>query len=234
MDHEGNLSPQQDIVIMDQELHPPIFKTLIDGVHPLDSVVATIEVKTKLDKSKLGDAVDNIRKTREELSIILSERKHMIAGGGSYQITSKEIIPEHVAVIFGYESTSMDSMIESIIDLHEETSISNKNRFDLLYIMDTGSIIGWQPSGVQNWFMYRPVEDPKDELELKPVYAKMAREKSVASKTNDPMPTVNAFIHFMRLLNKMMGKVELPCLDHLLLEYTPRTEFEMKSWSDEA
>jgi hypothetical protein len=49
----GDLSAQQDVVIYDRKILPPVLFESVIGVFPIESVLATVEVKTKLTATEL-------------------------------------------------------------------------------------------------------------------------------------------------------------------------------------
>ncbi len=61
VDSHGGSSEQIDIIIYDKTLIPSLLFTGEDGVVPIESVLATIEVKSELTRGELRKAVDNAR-----------------------------------------------------------------------------------------------------------------------------------------------------------------------------
>lgn len=56
--NQGDLSPQQDVVIYDKRILPPVLFENI-GIFPIESVLATVEVKTTLTAAELVSAYNN-------------------------------------------------------------------------------------------------------------------------------------------------------------------------------
>ena len=52
----GDLSPEQDVVIYDRRILPPVLFEAILGVFPIEAVLATVEVKTELTATELASA----------------------------------------------------------------------------------------------------------------------------------------------------------------------------------
>ena len=52
----GDLSPQQDVVIYDRRILPPVLFEAVLGVFPVESVLATVEVKTTLTATEITSA----------------------------------------------------------------------------------------------------------------------------------------------------------------------------------
>ena len=67
IDINGNQSCQTDIIIYDTRILPTVIKNLNLGVYPIESVIGTIEVKTKLDKQAVLDSEDNSKKLNVNL-----------------------------------------------------------------------------------------------------------------------------------------------------------------------
>jgi hypothetical protein len=226
MDHQGNISPQQDIIVTDEHSLPRLFSDDIQILHPADSAVATIEVKTSLDKAGLKEAFSNIQNTRNSMKWIFGEGKILTRQGpnGTYTSasTSRRVIPEPPSVIIGYKSPKIDTLLGNISALVSELSIENMRRFDLLYIIDTGTIIGWQPEGVPRSAFYRPANDRRNKHDIKAISANL---------TESDRPIVSAFVIFMRLLNGYIKQMQLPDVDAVLQFYSGFPAFNIKSWS---
>lgn len=59
VDSDGGTSQQMDVIIYDKNLIPSLMFTGEEGIVPIESVLATVEVKSCLTKSELTDAVRN-------------------------------------------------------------------------------------------------------------------------------------------------------------------------------
>lgn len=68
VDINGNQSSQTDIIIYDNTLLPPFIKQLNLGVIPIETVLATIEVKSYLDMVKLIDSEDKAKRINDNLT----------------------------------------------------------------------------------------------------------------------------------------------------------------------
>ncbi len=58
---KNELSPQQDVVIYDRRILPPVLFEATVGIFPIESVLATIEVKTTLTATELRSAYNNAK-----------------------------------------------------------------------------------------------------------------------------------------------------------------------------
>ena len=61
IDSDGNHSNQIDVIIFDRNVIPPSMLSTDEGVIPSESVLARIEIKSKLTISELKKAVNNAR-----------------------------------------------------------------------------------------------------------------------------------------------------------------------------
>ncbi len=64
VDAYGKQSRQVDVILYDEQVTPPILFTEREGAIPCHSVVATIEVKSRLTRRELKRAVDNARSVK--------------------------------------------------------------------------------------------------------------------------------------------------------------------------
>jgi len=60
-DSDGSHSAQMDVIIYDRNVVPPFLLSEGEGIVPIESVLATIEVKSRLTSTELNSAVDNAR-----------------------------------------------------------------------------------------------------------------------------------------------------------------------------
>jgi hypothetical protein len=61
---ENHQSPEQDVVIFDRRILPPVLFEESLGLLPIESVLATVEVKTTLTATELKDADDKAQRIR--------------------------------------------------------------------------------------------------------------------------------------------------------------------------
>jgi hypothetical protein len=64
VDHYGNQSNQIDVILYDERITPPVLLTASEGIIPCHSVLATIEVKSSLNRTELRKAVENARSVK--------------------------------------------------------------------------------------------------------------------------------------------------------------------------
>lgn len=98
IDVDGNQSNQQDILIYDKSFTPRFLHTDDENVLPIESILATIEVKSTLTREELRKALDNIKSIR-------SLNKSFSSG--------QVITTYHpFGFIFSYDSINMENLIE--------------------------------------------------------------------------------------------------------------------------
>ncbi|MCF7910615.1 hypothetical protein K9L16_03010 [Candidatus Pacearchaeota archaeon] len=111
IDFEGTKSSQQDIII-----YSPYISILTPGskLFPIDSVFATIEVKTNLDKNKLEESMKNIASVK---------RLKKALGKSKIQCN-----------IFAHSSDSNKTIMENLKKIKENFEIEDDEMFDNLCI----------------------------------------------------------------------------------------------------
>jgi len=118
VDHEGNVSPQCDVILFDKQ-SAPVFK-ISDTVRllPAETVFETIEVKSSLDARELDDATSKFEKI-----VALSksaEPSEAMLGGYSLSHLFKGAISHKPgwipSGIFAFESQSLHSLGKHLVD----------------------------------------------------------------------------------------------------------------------
>ncbi|GBH27895.1 hypothetical protein BvRS1_49440 [Burkholderia vietnamiensis] len=61
VDSYGNHSTQQDVVVYDKSIVPPVLLDASTGIFPIESVIYTIEVKSKIDAQQLKTVHDSAK-----------------------------------------------------------------------------------------------------------------------------------------------------------------------------
>ena len=128
VDSEGNSSRQIDIIIYDKTLIPSLMLTGEEGIVPYESVLATIEVKSKLTKKELEKAVNNARSLKALIPKFT------------------EVMPEvpikssPICCIFAYESTCRPEYEKK--RLQSVVSEFNNTRRCKIYVPISGMCLG--------------------------------------------------------------------------------------------
>jgi hypothetical protein len=109
-----SVSKQCDILVYDRHTYPLVYSEgEVKVVFP-QSVRILIEVKTRLDKTRLAEALENIRVAREM----------------NFQING---------VVFSYEGTSVDTVVRNLQRYHQE--LPAKTAPIAILLLDKGAII---------------------------------------------------------------------------------------------
>jgi hypothetical protein len=111
---DGYHSPQQDVVVFDRRILPPILFEQTSGFFPLESVLVCIEVKSTLTASELKTAHTNALELE-------SLHSRYLAGKYSADDTPQRHIGQHlVPCLFAFESDLTGSR-KSEVERYDET-----------------------------------------------------------------------------------------------------------------
>lgn len=132
LDRDGNASKEQDLVIWDWIKQPRIFSEKSD-FFLIESVLATLEVKTILNVKTLRTALLNIQHLRK-----MNYFKRL-DGDPRWQVHPP------LCFIFAYdmEWKKQGILLQNIESIIKQNNIEPSERFDYLYIMKKGIIINW-------------------------------------------------------------------------------------------
>lgn len=131
VDAKGTQSKQQDFILYDAFSSPAFLRKQKDLVLPIESVYATIEVKSTLTNAELEKAVKNFQSAMElEKNTIKS----------FLPITGNNSI---MGLVFAYTSnTSLDSLTNKLVELNSEIAI--RHRIGCVCVLDKGNIVNVQ------------------------------------------------------------------------------------------
>lgn len=130
VDANETQSRQQDFIIYDNFNSPKLMETESVQVIPIESVYATIEVKSTLTVDELEKSIKNIESVKK-----LEKTKPF-----SSPLIISPIIPP-ICMIFAYTSdTSLNNIVKKIDEFNN--SIDIKNRLSIVCILDKGLIFG--------------------------------------------------------------------------------------------
>lgn len=130
VDANETQSRQQDFIIYDNFNSPKLMETESVQVIPIESVYATIEVKSTLTVDELEKSIKNIESVKK-----LEKTKPF-----SSPLINSPIIPP-ICMIFAYTSdTSLNNIVKKIDEFNN--SIDIKNRLSIVCILDKGLIFG--------------------------------------------------------------------------------------------
>lgn len=135
IDSSGVQSKQQDCIIYDSFNSPILLDMETTQMIPIESVYATIEVKSSLNKGELIKCVNNIKSVRE--------------------LTKNPIYPVNsntAGFVFAFTSdTSIETLLGNLIDCNKE--IESKNQISIICILDKGLIIHVNKAGLKDFIL---------------------------------------------------------------------------------
>lgn len=130
IDANETQSKQQDFIIYDNFNSPKLMETESVQIIPIESVYATIEVKSTLTIAELEKSIKNIESVKK-----LQKTKPFLS-----PLLISSVIPP-ICMIFAYSSdTSLDNIVKKIDELN--INIDIKNRLSIVCILDRGLIFG--------------------------------------------------------------------------------------------
>lgn len=132
IDAVGNQSRQQDIVIYDSFNSPLLVNMESTRMIPIESVYATIEVKSTLNKTELMKCVDNIKSVKELQHNPLENFKSPNAG-----------------FVFAFtSSTSLEAILNNLVESNR--NIEKSQQISLVCVLDQGIILNVSKDGFQD------------------------------------------------------------------------------------
>lgn len=135
VDSNETQSNQQDFIIYDNFNSPKLMDTGSVQVIPIESVYATIEIKSTLTIAELEKSIRNIESVKK-----LEKTKPF-----SIPLMVSSTIPP-ICMIFAYSSdTSLNNIVKKIDEIN--TNIDIKNRLSLVRVLDKGLIFGINSHG---------------------------------------------------------------------------------------
>lgn len=136
IDNEQKQSKQQDFIIHDAFNCPSFFETESNIILPIESVYATIEIKSSLDYSTLEQSVKNVESVRK-----------------LKKLPNKNIVRNQydsfypLGFVFAYSSNyTLEQIQKKLFELNQ--NISGKNRISIICILDKGLIFNVKKNNV--------------------------------------------------------------------------------------
>jgi hypothetical protein len=210
IDRKGRQSKQTDVIIYDRFSHPFVFFEAPDDsdethkIIPIDSVIATIEVKTTL-KGHLEEGFKNISYSRANLMAI--NQLMMPAQWGEHFYTGS---PSSFIFAFRGGWANRESIKNSVRSAIKNARIDPKHLFDLLYVQEEEVTLGWVYGFERDRFLVRPCDHWQ-----KPLYL-----TEITPGDSEGL----ALYHFLSQVAVFVTRFQLPELDRLLYHYGPPIE----------
>lgn len=128
IDNDQNQSKQQDFIIHDALNCPSFFKTETNSILPIESVYATIEIKSTLNYVTLEQSVKNIESVRK-----LNKLPNRNIISNMYN----EVYP--LGFVFAYSSEcSLEQIQKKLFELNKD--INGKHQISIICVLDKGLI----------------------------------------------------------------------------------------------
>lgn len=138
IDNNQSQSKQQDFIIHDAFNCPSFFQTDSNTILPIESVYATIEIKSTLDYSTLEQSVKNVESVRK-----------------LYKLPNRNIIRNQydnfypLGFVFAYSSNySLEQIQKKLFELNQ--SVDSKHQVSIICILDKGLIFNVQKNNVKD------------------------------------------------------------------------------------
>lgn len=132
IDEQNQMSRQSDVLIYDAENSPIYREGESSLILPADSIASVIEVKSKLSKKELSDAVEKVASVKK---LIRSPITLM-----DQPVTFSDLILNSIfGVVFAYGSkTSLEALAKNLRDLNKKMPRSEWT--DLIVVLDKGML----------------------------------------------------------------------------------------------
>jgi hypothetical protein len=142
---DGNCSNQQDVIIYDKFKCPIFYRAGDTAIYPCEGVYAVIEVKSKLDKAELEDAVSKIRSVKKLKKEAFKTDPFEIRNISIHEQGESKNFPNTLGIIFAYDSTDLWQLGGHLTKLNNESKIPIKERVDLVCVLNKGLLFNLDP-----------------------------------------------------------------------------------------
>lgn len=139
IDYNQNQSKQQDFIIHDAFNCPSFFKTDSNTILPVESVYATIEVKSTLNYETLKQSVENVGSVRKLTKL------------PNRNIISNEYNEQYpLGFVFAYSSDySLEQIQKRLFELNKE--VEGRHQISIICILDKGLIFNVNKDNLSNF-----------------------------------------------------------------------------------
>lgn len=130
-DSSGNQSRQQDFIIYDSFTNASFYQFESNSILPIESVYATIEIKSSLNTTTLKECIENVNSVK---------KLEKIGNNNGIKFVNNFSNTYPLGFVFAY--TSRMSLKQIILKLAEyEKDIEEKNRISIICILDKGLVL---------------------------------------------------------------------------------------------
>ena len=103
----GEESHQQDVLVTDPSIGTPFVAEGHIGVHPIETVAATLQIKTTISASTMAEAVENVSSVKR----LLPDAPRPFSRLGAGQLAFGEAVMKPFAAIVAFENSSPQEAI---------------------------------------------------------------------------------------------------------------------------
>lgn len=145
IDHIGNRSKECDVVIYDTQRAPVFFQKDGHCAFPAESVIAVVEVKTRLRKSDIPDIVESMKTVKAlDRSAFTSPYEESSSISVNYNWYGRKYeFPPIMYFAFSFESDSIESIWQDLTV--KQLGLPIDKRVDSVYCLDKGAMIWLLP-----------------------------------------------------------------------------------------
>lgn len=130
MDLSGKQSKQQDLILHDALSSPILMNMDSTKIIPIESVFATVEIKSSLNKARLFECVENIKSVR-------ALPKHPIT----------PFVSPTAGFVFAYTSdTSLETLLDNLIEFNRQ--VESSYQISVICVLDKGLIVNVPKQGL--------------------------------------------------------------------------------------
>lgn len=138
VDVHGNRSDQTDLVIFDRLNCPKLIQVGDNRIYPVEGVLASIEVKSKLNKATLKESVENILAAKRLQKTAFYKGGNIINTWNLYG-RKFEYFPM-MGYVFAFQSIRLQSIVQYLDEINLEHNIPPEHQIDVICLMDKGII----------------------------------------------------------------------------------------------
>lgn len=130
----GDVSGQQDVLILGEKSTGPIANYAGFGVHPVENVVAVVEVKTRLTTARLRSAFETVHSV-SRLAPDVAGESTISDRPGNRLVSDLPVCPPFTA-IFAFESDVPPSSARGMFDQWHQTHVTKRDRLNCVMVLD--------------------------------------------------------------------------------------------------
>lgn len=130
----GDISGQQDVLILGEKSTGPIANYAGFGVHPVENVVGVVEVKTKLTTPRFRNALETVHSV-SRLAPDIAGESTISERPGNGLVSDLPVCPPFTA-IFAFESDVAPSSARGIFEQWHQAHAAKRDRLNCVMVLD--------------------------------------------------------------------------------------------------